>query len=364
MKLDLVQIKSFRNIDDLSIVPDAKLNFFLGENGSGKSSILEAIHYLGFTRSFRTSKHKNVIQHDQQGFTVFAQVNSDDVFHKLGLSRTIGDECLVSIDGLKSKSAVDLVSKLPVQIFTPQSSELIMGSPRLRRKYLDWLLFHVEQQFARKFANFRRCLLQLNASYKITHRAQSKDQEQFWLEQLSIFGDEIRGLYETLMMSEFTRFIHYNLQEFLPEYSFDITYYKGWEKDLSLKDAIVKNFERDRKRGFVSVGPHKADLRIKIGGVLAHEILSRGQVRMLVAALQIAQAQYLHLKLGKSVVFLLDDIGAELDSSKQELFINSLLNTGSQLFVTAIDRNQLSYISNYQHKKLFHVEHGQVREEI
>ena len=362
MKLDFVQIRGFRNIDDLSIEPDAKLNIFLGENGSGKSSILEAIHYLGFTRSFRTSKHKNVIQHEQQSFTVFAQVDCDNTIYKLGLSRTVSDECLVSIDGLKSKSAVDLVSKLPVQIFTPQSSDLILGSPRLRRKYLDWLLFHVEQQFANKFAMYRRCLLQINASYKISSRAKGLDS--FWTEQLAELGEDIRNLHESLMLSEFKAFIHYNLQVFLPEFSFDISYYKGWEKELNLKEAIDKNSVRDKKKGFVSVGPHKADLRIKIGGVLAHEILSRGQVRMLVAALQIAQAQYLKSKLQKSVVFLLDDIGAELDSSKQELFINSLLNTGSQLFVTAIDRKQLNYISNYQHKKLFHVEHGQVREEI
>ena len=364
MKLDLVQISSFRNIDELSIIPDAKLNFFLGENGSGKSSILEAIHYLGFTRSFRTTKHKNVIQHEQQCFTVFAQINSKEVRHKIGLSRATDDSCLVSIDGVKSKSAVDLVSKLPVQIFTPQSSELILGSPRLRRKYLDWLLFHVEHHFARIYANYRRCLLQINATYKTSHRAMHQVQDQFWLEQLSAYGEDICNLQRNLMVSEFIGFIHYNLQEFLPEYSFDITYYKGWEKELSLQEAIVKNYERDRRRGYVSVGPHKADLRIKIDGILAHEILSRGQVRMLVAALQIAQTQYLNLKLGKSVVFLLDDIGAELDVSKQELFINSLLSTGSQLFITAIDQQQLSYLSKYQHKKLFHVEHGQVREEI
>ena len=363
MKLDLVQINGFRNIDGLSIVPDGKLNFFLGANGSGKSSILEAIHYLGFTRSFRTAKHKHVIQHDKQNFTVFAQINSNDTQCRIGLSRTVDDECLVSIDGLKSKSAVDLVSKLPVQIFTPQSSELIIGPPSLRRKYLDWLLFHVEPNFALTFSNYRRCLLQINASYKML-KAPSQGPDQFWLEQLGLYGDELCSLQESLMLSEFIRFIHYNLQEFLPEYSFDISYYKGWERDLSLKENIEKNYERDRKRGFVSVGPHKADLRIKIDGVIAHEVLSRGQIRMLVAALQIAQTQYLQLKLDKSVVFLLDDIGAELDSLKQELFINSLLNTGSQLFVTAIDKKQLSYLSKYQNKKLFHVEHGQVREEI
>lgn len=364
MKLDTVQITNFRNIEVLSIVPDAKLNIFFGANGSGKSSILEAIHYLGFTRSFRTAKHKNVIQHSKPSFTVFAEINSDNAYHKLGFSRAADDTCLVSVDGIKSRSAVDLVSRIPVQFFSPQSSELILGSPKLRRRYIDWLLFHVEQHFAFMFAQYRRCLSQVNASYKQKSYAKNAKEGQFWTERYCLLGEEISALHEQLLQSEFRQYIEYNLKEFLPEYSFDIAYYKGWDKNLRLGEALDKSYEADRNRGFVSVGPHKSDLRIKIDGILAHEILSRGQVRMMVAALQIAQTQYLHAKLSKSVVFLLDDIGAELDSQKQELFINKLLATESQLFVTAIDYKQLQYISNYPSKKLFHVEHGQAREEI
>jgi DNA replication and repair protein RecF len=131
-----------------------------------------------------------------------------------------------------------------------------------------------------------------------------------------------------------------------------------------LAEAILKNSQKDRKNGFLSVGPHKADLRIKTQGALAHEILSRGQLRMLVAAMQLAQTQYLHRYTSKTSIFLLDDVGAELDEEKRKVFISRLNTSDTQLFVTAIDIKQLEFLKNYNDKKVFHVEHGQVREEI
>lgn len=364
MMLDLVQVSSFRNIDEFSIVPSSKLNVFFGANGSGKSSVLEAIHYLGFARSFRTSKHKNVIQHEKNEFTVFGSVKDSTSAYKLGLSRKTDNTCVVSINGAKTNSAVDLVSLLPVQIFTPQSSELIVGSPKLRRKYLDWVLFHVEHNFSKEYAIYRRCLLQVNAIYKQKRSSTKDSEETFWLEQLGNAGECISARRSELMAGEFVGFIQYNLQEFLPEFNFELSYHKGWEKDFSLADSLVKSQIKDKKMGFVSVGPHKADVRIKINGISAEEVLSRGQLRMLVAAMQIAQAQYLFTVNKKSVVFLLDDIGAELDLQKQQLFVTSLIKTGSQLFVTAIDKEKMGYLNQYSNKKLFHVEHGQVIEEI
>ncbi|NCP65598.1 MAG: DNA replication/repair protein RecF [Paraglaciecola sp.] len=367
MILGLVQVSNFRNLDNLTLKPSPSLNIIVGANGSGKSSILEAIHYLGFSRSFRTSKHKNVIQHGKEEFTVHGKLQIGALERRLGLVRTRDDECLVSIDGLKSKSTADLVSQLPVQIFTPQSSELIVGAPNLRRKFSDWLLFHVEPEINQVFANFRRCSQQVNAIYKKSFSSGINFNEReidYWLLQFCEFGQYISHKRETLLNSELQELILFNLSAFLPEFSFEISYYRGWEKDLSLYESLVKNVTRDLKNGYLGNGPQKADIRIKVRGLPVEEVLSRGQLRMLVAALQIAQAEYLKKKLDKTVVFLLDDIGAELDVSKQVLFIDKLLATGSQLFVTAISAIQLSYLDGYKNKKVFHVEHGQVIEEI
>ncbi len=362
MKLDKVQISHFRNIDDLSLTAHKSLNVFLGENGSGKSSILEALHYLGFARSFRTLKHKNVISHEKPGFTVFCSaVVEDGKQQKFGISRQVDDSCVVNINGQKSKRASDLVSYLPIQIFTPQSSDLLLGAPKLRRRYLDWLLFHVEQSFNLDFQVFNRSLKHLNALYRSNQPEQDLD---YWKDMLCENGEAISTKRATLLNEHLIPLINANLKDFLPEFCFEISYYRGWEKGYSLADAVEKNRLRDLKNGFVSVGPHKADLRIKTQGVNAHEILSRGQLRMLVAGMQLAQTQYLHAQTAKTSIFLLDDVGAELDEENRKVFISRLNTSDTQLFITAIDIKQLEFLENYNDKKVFHVEHGQVREEI
>jgi DNA replication and repair protein RecF len=362
MKLDKVQISHFRNINDLSLTAHESLNVFLGANGSGKSSILEALHYLGFARSFRTHKHKSVISHDHLGFTVFCSaVVEDGKQQKFGISRLVDDSCIVNINGQKSKRATDLASYLPIQIFTPQSSDLLLGAPKLRRRYLDWLLFHVEQSFNLDFQVFNRSLKQLNALYK---SKQSLQVLAYWTEILCVKGEAITSNRVSLLDEHLIQLINANLKEFLPEFSFEISYYRGWEKGYSLTEAILKNRLRDQRNGFLSVGPHKADLRIKTQGVNAHEVLSRGQLRMLVAGMQLAQTQYLHARTAKTSIFLLDDVGAELDEEKRKVFISRLNTSDTQLFVTAIDIKQLEFLENYNDKKVFHVEHGQVREEI
>ncbi|MGK0251575.1 MAG: DNA replication and repair protein RecF [Cocleimonas sp.] len=362
MKLDLVQIHNFRNLEDVAFSPCHNLNFLIGDNGSGKSSLLEAIHYLGFARSFRSSKHKNIIQHEHSNFVVFCELIDNGRRTKLGLSRANDDTFSLSIDGIKSLKVAEFVSRIPVQIFTPQSSDLLIAAPKLRRRYLDWLLFHVEQSFYGKANNYQKVVKHKNALLRKGSLGNS-DQTKFWDQQFVVLGEELSEYRNNLLDLSLRPLILANLQCFLPEFCFEISYYKGWEKDLSLEQSLQKNEEKDRRNGFTSVGPHKADLRININGVVAHEVLSRGQLRMLVAALQLAQTQHLFTHNGKTSVFLLDDVGAELDALKREVFIDELLASNAQLFVTAIERQQLGFIDKYNDKKMFHVEHGQVREE-
>ncbi|MFT5313197.1 MAG: DNA replication and repair protein RecF [Paraglaciecola sp.] len=362
MKLDLVQIRNLRNLEDVAFQPSHSINVFVGENGSGKSSILEAIHYLGFARSFRSNKHKNVIQHQKQNFTVFCEAHAERGRLKLGLSRSTDDSFSVSVDGEHSKKVAALVSELPVQVFTPQSSDLLLGPPKLRRRYLDWLLFHVEHSFYEKANSYQKVIKHKNALLRRGMR-KSCQQSEFWNMQFIQLGLQLTQYRGHILETELKPLILSNLRHFLPEFSFEISYYRGWEKDLSLEESLLKHSERDQRVGYTSIGPHKADMRIKLDGVLAHEVLSRGQLRMLVAALQLAQTQHLHSYTKKTSIFLLDDIGAELDVVKRELFIDKLLDLNAQLFVTAIEKQQIAFINKYHDKKMFHVEHGQVREE-
>ncbi|WJG09461.1 DNA replication/repair protein RecF [Aliiglaciecola sp. LCG003] len=365
MKLDTVQIQHFRNLVNVDIKPSPSVNFVFGQNGSGKSSFLEALHYLGFGRSFRTLKHRNVIQSEQDRFSIFCVSSDETKSLRLGMSRSIDDSLLVSVNGNKSNRMSELVSHIPIQIFTPQSSDLIIGSPSLRRRFLDWGLFHVEHSFAQASQNYQKLLKNKNAllrKYASQRDNSYDDQMRFWDKQIVKEGDIITKMRKDYL-NAILGHLNSNLLHFLPEFSVEISYHRGWEKDVTLEQSIFKKFDKDSRNGYLSVGPHKADLKIKTRGVDVSEVLSRGQLRMLVAALQLAQIQYLCEQTQKACVFLLDDIGAELDEQKRELFIDKLVESNTQLFITAIEKNQLLFMDKYKNKKMFHVEHGVMSEE-
>ncbi len=366
VKLSKIQIQHFRNLESVELNPSENINFIIGKNGSGKSSFLEALHYLGFGRSFRTSKHKNVIQYNENNFSIFciSQSSEKDV-NKIGMLRNRDDSLQISINGNKTNKMSELVSKIPVQIFTPQSSDLILGSPSLRRRYLDWGLFHVEQSFIKCSQNYQKLLKQKNAllrKIQITNDQNLTAQMQFWDNQLVLEGETLSNFRKSFLESILPH-INANLSHFLPEFCIEISYHRGWDKDLGLKQAIENKHQKDSKNGYLSVGPHKGDLIIRHKGIDVSESLSRGQLRMLVAGLQLAQIQHLNSKTKKSCIFLLDDIGAELDDLKRESFIDRLLESNTQLFITAIEKNQLQFINKYNNKKMFHVEHGRMSEE-
>ncbi|GGD71882.1 DNA replication/repair protein RecF [Lacimicrobium alkaliphilum] len=362
MRLDDVQISQFRNLSDVRIHPATDLNLIIGDNGSGKSSVLEAIHYLGFGRSFRTLKHTHVINKESQHFTLFCRATDESgTTVKLGYQRNRIGEPVIKANGEVLNRVSELARLFPVQLFMPNSSDVITGAPRMRRRFLDWGVFHVEHGFLRASVTYQNLLRQSNALLR--KKSLSKDDMlDYWLCKLGDAG-EVLDRYRKAFFLSLKPYLIANLGEFLPEFCFEISYHSGWDSDNKLSDVLHLQQEKDRRFGHVSSGPHKADLRLKADGVSAHEVLSRGQLRMLMAALLLAQSQLLHRLKSRSCVFLLDDIGAELDEEKRKVFVDALLKTSAQVFITAIDKQQVSFVENYKDIKVFHVEHGQVREE-
>jgi DNA replication and repair protein RecF len=361
VKLENIQLNCFRNIAQGVITPALSLSVITGRNGSGKSSLLEAIHYLGFGRSFRTNKHQSVIQHEKNEFSVFARCCEDDRHYKLGYNRNRSDQFKVSINGEHSNKLTDLVSLIPVQLFTPQSTDLVIGSPAERRRFCDWGLFHVEQSYSDLTRHYGKILRHRNALVKSKEFVKD-DQFDYWQQQLCLTGEKINE-YRHRYVEELKPIFDVICSQFLPEFNVEVSYYKGWEKDLCFSDSLNKKLSYDVKIGHTSVGPHKADLRFKVNAVQAQDVLSRGQLRMAVAALQLAQTRLFTKVSGRHSIFLLDDIGAELDLDKRERFIDGLIETKTQVFVTAIEKEQLEFIQKYKDKKMFHVEHGSVNEE-
>ncbi|MDF2179733.1 DNA replication/repair protein RecF [Aliiglaciecola sp. CAU 1673] len=363
MRLDKIQISNFRNLAEVAISPARQLNVILGANGSGKSSILEAIHYLGFGRSFRTNRHQHVIQHQTDSFTVFCRAQLESgATTSLGYQRHRNGDILIRQDGESIKRVSDLVKLLPCQIFTPSSVEVIEGAPGLRRRFLDWGLFHVEQSYWPVSVKYQQLLKHRNALLRQSAEQRRTMIDDYWQASLANEGEVLSSLRKSFL-NAIEPYIMANLSHFLPEFCLEISYHSGWEKGRSLADVLQENVHKDIRYGYTTSGPHKFDIRIKVDGLPAQDVLSRGQGRMLMAALLLAQAQYLQDQKQRGCVFLLDDIGAELDASKRQLFVEKLLETSAQIFITAIEEQQVAFIRNHEQMKLFHVEHGQVKEE-
>lgn len=360
-----LQLVNFRNFSQAHIIPNPSLNIIYGQNGAGKSSVLEAIHLLGFGRSFRTTKPNSMLRHGEEELVVFAKVEDqvESVVKKIGCSRHKKNGYTFKIDSEAGFKLSELVKQVPVQIFTPQSSDLILGSPGDRRKFIDWILFHVEQSFNSVSSKFSKVLSQRNALLKkIKSDQYSSVHLVYWDEQFCTLGNllnELRSSF-TSRLNEKTKSI---CAEFLPEFDVEISYNAGWDLTRSLEEELNQKRSKDILYGFSTCGPQKADLIVKVDGKLASEVLSRGQLRLLVSMMQLAQMKLFSEVRSQSLVYLIDDIAAELDINARKRFIELLLSTNTQVFVTAIEKNQFDFMNDYNDKKVFHVEHDQVNEE-
>src|SRR5690606_31716557 len=134
MSLSRISVTAVRNLHPVTLHPSPRINILFGANGSGKTSLLEAIHLLGLARSFRSNRLTPVIQHDQQAYTVFGEIHSVEGFtRQLGISRDRSGDVQIRVDGQSARSAAQLAEVLPLQLINPDSFRLLEGAPKVRR---------------------------------------------------------------------------------------------------------------------------------------------------------------------------------------------------------------------------------------
>jgi len=363
MTLKRLLIQNLRNLNSVDIQPSDRVNLIYGENGSGKTSVLEAINVLALGRSFRSHKHKPLISNGQNAFTVFGKVLADDGADvPIGINRQMDGTASFKANGTLVSSAAVLASYLPVQVINSDTFLLLEGSPKVRRQFIDWLVFHVEHKFFQVWKDCQRSLKHRNS---LLRRDRIDPFElSTWDQELVLHTEQLHQ-YRAACFELFKTTFYELLQEFINVDGIAIGYYRGWDKDKTYAEVLNGSFERDHQQGYTHMGSHRADLRITVNGQNAAEILSRGQQKLLVCALKIAQGYVFSRMTGRKTLYLIDDLPAELDEKHRELLTRWLSVMATQVFITGVERQTLLLSWAHQPEmaiKMFHVEHGCVTE--
>ncbi|HZJ95088.1 MAG TPA: DNA replication/repair protein RecF [Thiopseudomonas sp.] len=359
MAISQLQITGIRNLQPVTLHTSPRINIFYGDNGSGKTSVLEAIHLLAMARSFRSTRLQPMIQYEQDSCTVFAKIErSDGSQSKLGVNRDRQSELRIRIDGQNARSAAQLAQLLPLQLINPDSFKLLEGSPKLRRQFLDWGVFHVEHQFIIAWQRLQTSLRQRN-SY-LRHGIIDSSVIAAWDHELCAASntiDQLRQSYIARLKPVFEETLAKLLK--LPDLT--LSYFRGWDRSSELQDVLKRNFARDRTLGYTQAGPQRADLRVRSGNNNAVDILSRGQQKLVVCALRIAQGYLLSQDKRNECIYLVDDLSSELDEQHRLALCQLLDELECQVFITSIDKNLMN--SGWRMDtpvSLFHVEQGQI----
>jgi len=351
--LTQLTVSKLRNITELTLEPTLGINLILGENGSGKTSLLEAIHLLAMGRSFRTRSLKNAIQFEQQQFQITARTSADI---PVGLQYNKNSGLKIRLNSAPVKRLSELAMQLPLQFVPANCHQFFEQGPRYRRQLLDWGLFHVEPSFNSHWQAYKKILQQRNAALR-KHKPISEIQ--LWDIHLASHGEAITALRKQ-QLEKLLKHFSVLFARLCPEFlgaTFTLKYRNGWLKGSTLKQAISASIERDKQLGYTRSGSHAADWSFKINDADPVEMFSRGQQKLFFLALCMVQAKMADDAHHDRSILLLDDISSELDLKHQQNVMNELAQLSVQTFVTATDFD----VSNNENIKMFHVERGALR---
>ncbi len=359
MHFNKVEIGHFRNLISTSLSPSPSLNVIAGSNGSGKSSLLEALYYLGTGTSFRTHRLSNIISHNKDCFTLFTALSTAMGSHRIGIQRCKSDNHQTRVDGRNINRRSDLVQIAPIQVLSPESIQLLIEGSQQRRNFVDWALFHVEHLFHHHLSHYMRALKQRNALL----RSNAGPELALWDRQIIEHGLQINRL-RFEYINQIKQPLSDLMQSLLPDIELSISYKQGWSRELSLKDALHHARVNDDRLKYTSVGPHRGDVLVRSSGSRATDTLSRGQLKLVVIALKLAQLALLSSSTNCiNPIILIDDLAAELDIEHRAHLLETIRSFSSQLFITTPDLSLIDF-NRWDERKVFHVEHGEVKEVV
>lgn len=355
--LNQLSIENFRNITSMSLPLSKGVTAFIGENGAGKTSILDAVHLLGTGKPFSTHRIDNVISRNADAVQVVGHMAGPSKV-VLGVRRNRGGSGEARVGGSAVKALSELAKAMPLVVINADTLNIVRDGPEGRRRFIDSFVFHVEQSFAQTSRRYLHALKQRNALL----RERRGVDDAVWVRDLAVAG-ELLAAYRDRAISALSHAVSGVLADMhvsLPEWQ--LIQRCGWGADRSLADALAMSVASDRQRGFTQVGPHRGDVVFFVEGSPAHEVLSRGQMKVLMAATKLAQARVMRQETGVAPLLLVDDVAAELDTNNAAGLFRNMVSDGFQVLATMVDASGPTAWTKNGLSNVFHVEHGAITE--
>ena len=336
MRVISLDIAGFRNLRQARIDCSPGLNLLIGPNASGKTSMLEALYFLGRGRSFRARQPQELIQAGAEAFRVVAIMSSSNGQRiPVGMERT-ARELTARIGGVPTRSLAELARQTPVLLLNPDSHRLLEDGPQQRRRFMDWGLFHAEPGFLDAWRRYGAALRHRNAALRSGAANRAVNAWDGELAAAAVILDRLRETFCGALGGALERLAG----ETLDAGGVQVDYRRGWPLEpleRGFAEWLRIGRDQDRHLGHTRIGPHRADFAIRIAGRPPAEALSRGQQKLLIIALVLAQAELYRRHVGDACILLIDDLPAELDSANRVRVMQTLSALDTQLFVTAIE---------------------------
>lgn len=355
MWIEKLNIQNCRLLEDVSVELSPNLNIIIGDNASGKTSLLEALSLLSSGKSFRTSHISDVISHSKNSVLVSADIINNNIHSKIGIEKK-HKSTRIRINQQDIYSQAQLSLHLPITSIHPDSIDLITGSPSLRRSYIDWVAFYLFPRFHDDWKEYRHILKQRNFCLKNNKHLYGLSQwtkklielqpqiNKYRMDALDIIRPILVSITSVLLNTDDIRL------ELNSGFPLDQTI-----DNKSLLDFYSKKESYDIKMHRTIYGVHAADIKIWLGSNPAKESASRGQLKLLAISLLLAQCKAIE-KNNESGILLIDDLAAELDTANKEKLLIYLGSLNQQLIITSTKVVNIDNIKN----KMFHVKHGSI----
>ncbi|MFV0521198.1 MAG: DNA replication/repair protein RecF [Mangrovibacterium sp.] len=366
MHLQKLSLINFKNIEDSEVQFSPNLNCFIGNNGAGKTNVMDAIYYLSFCKSFLNSTDNLNINHESDFFLINGDYMNIKGVENVYCGVRRGQKKSFKCNKKEYKRLADHIGKVPVIVITPSDNDLITGGSEERRKFIDTLISQYDASYLHALIRYSKALLQRNKLLKqfATQHYFNSESLELWDEQLTLYANEIhekRIEYITRLKPIFQRY--YKLISGGQE-QIELSY-KSQLNENTLANLLIQSREKDRMLQHSSAGIHRDDIEFKLDSYPLKKLGSQGQKKTYLVAMKLAQFDFVKEMSGVTPILLLDDIFDKLDSNRVEQIMTLVAQKHfGQIFITDTNRENLDTIIRKLEadSKIFRVDAGKLEE--